>query len=119
MKTVLTNYYQRIISSNTYKLFSEKSLQTILKNFYQGITSNNIHAYILLSKKSFQTNLTNHCRRNHYKQYFQTIIRESFKTILKTYYHRNHSRQYLKTVTEEITANYAFKSLSDDSIHFK
>ena len=118
-KQNLQNIIREIIENICYKLLTEKSLQTILKIFFQGIVPNNIHAYILLSKESFQTNPTNYYKRNHCKQYLETIIRELFQTILKNYYNRNHSRQYLQTITKEIIANYTFKSLSDISIHFK
>ena len=35
------------------------------------------------------------------------------------YYQRNHWKQYLQTITREIIANYAYKSLWNNSIHFK
>ena len=67
------------------------------------------------SKQILQTT----ARKNHCKQYLQTIIRESFQTILWNYCHKNYSKQFLHTITRGIIANYAYKSLSDDSGHFK
>ena len=41
------------------------------------------------------------------------------QTILTNYYQRNHWKQYLQTTTREIIANYTYKSLWDNSIHYK
>ena len=62
---MFTNYYQRIISNNTYKVLSEKPLKIFA---------------------------TNHYERNHCKQYLRNIIRESFKTILTNYFQGNHCK---------------------------
>ena len=83
--------------------------------------------YILLPKKSLQTNLTKEKSLQTVLTKLLSIIpnntyklspQKSFQTILTNYHHRNHSKQYLQTITREIIANYAYKSLSDNSIYF-
>ena len=120
MQTIYTcSYYLRNRSKQFLRTTTGEIIANKLKSFYEWIISNNIHTYILLSKKSFQTNLRNYCKRNNCKQYWQTITRESFQTILRNYCHKNHSKQFLHTITREIIANHAYKRLSDDSGHFK
>ena len=65
-------------------------------------------------------------QRNHSKEILQTTAGEIITNSTSKLLSENHSKRYLKpitteiipgnTVTEEITT---FKSLSDDSIHFK
>ena len=67
-------------------------------------------------------------QRNHSKEILQTTAGEIITNSTSKLLSKNHSKRYLKpitteiipdnmkTVTEEITV---FKSLSDDSIHFK
>ena len=111
---------REIIPNVSYKLSSDKSFQVILTNYYQRIIAN-IILIQLLSEKSLKTFVTNYYQTNHCEQYLKTFITESFQTIyIRTYcYQRNHSKQILQTITRKITANYAYKSLSDNSIHFK
>ena len=71
----LTTYYQRNHCKHYLVTIIIESFEISLLNYYQRIIANNIHIQ-LLSEKSFQTNLTSYCKRNHCKQYLQTIIRE-------------------------------------------
>ena len=84
-QVILTNYYQRNHCKNYSVTIIRESFEISLLNYYQRIIANNIHIQPL-SEKSFQTNLTSYCKRNHWKQ-------------------------YLQTTTREIITNYAYKSL--------
>ena len=77
-QVILTNYYQRNHCKHYLVTIIRESFEISLLNYYQRIIANNIHIQ-LLSKKSFQTNLTSYCKRNHCKQCLQTIIRETIE----------------------------------------
>ena len=66
--------------------------------------------------KSSHTILTNYYKRNHSKQYLQTIIKESFQTILTNFYQRNHWKHLLQTPAREIIVNNPKNLLGN---HFK
>ena len=98
MQTILTNYYQRIISREIIKnifckLLPEKSLQTILKTFI---------------KESFLTKTIYICiyhyQRNHFQQILQTTTREIIPN--NTY----------KPLPQKIIPNNTYKLLPEKSL---
>ena len=91
-KLFLQTIIRETIEIICHKLLPEKSLQTILKNFYQGIILNNIHTYLLLSKKPFE------------KKLYKLLQEKSLQTVLTNYYQRNHYKLCLKKFIREFNS---------------
>ena len=106
MEAILTNYYQKnnfkqiltrkIIESNIYKLFLEKSFQTILKKSFQIVLREII--------------LNNTHLRKCFKQYFQSTNYERNHLIQETY-QRNHFKHYLQNFITEIISSNSFREI--------
>ena len=130
---ILINYYQGIIWHRSFKLLSENHCKQYTHTTYY--LRNQFWQFLQTTTREITANSTYKLlSENHSKQftYVHTIIDEitpnkSYKLlqekllqiVLTNYYHRNHSKKYLQTITREIIANYAYKSLSGNSIHFK
>ena len=118
-KHFLQTTTRETIANNTCKVSSDNHFKQYLQFFIREITEN--ICYKLLPEKSFQTILKTY----NFKQYtyIHTILREIIPNLQSyNYYKRNHCKQYLqylKTIITEIIANYAYKSLSENSINFK
>ena len=93
MKNPILNF----ITSNSYKLLSETSVQTIFNNCYNSIP--NI-SYKLLSDKPFQIIFT-----NYYQTLLSTNIWDSFQAILIQTFIRELMKQHLKTYYQRIISN--------------